>query len=180
MQAKEPKHTFNVFKILDLHLYFSTSLPSSYIWLKIFFCPLQVSNLVSLTSEWMLPSLKYPIICLENGQIPWKDSQLSVKTAGIQDEMWLWDNLNIKQEHYPTCLSYNIVFFFLMFLTLIILLPYLQFSCFYNFFSTDPPEMMDVGFTVLSETPNLTHLKLLLLHLFCVHDILQDKTQTRK
>ena len=122
MQATYPRCTCNILKILDLHLYFSTSVPSLYFWSKIFFCPLQISNLLSLTSEWMLPSLTYPITWLEHGKIPWEDSQLSVKTAGIQGEMWLWD-LNIKQEHNPTWLSYIIIFFFLMFLTHIILLP---------------------------------------------------------
>jgi hypothetical protein len=77
-----------------------------------------ISNLVSLAYEWMLSSLKYPITCLEDGQIPWKDSQLSVKTTGIRDEMWLWD-LNIKQEHYPTGLNYITIFLF-MFLTYLI------------------------------------------------------------
>ena len=116
MQAKYPRCIRNILKSLDLHLCFSTSVPSLYFWSKIFFVYCKSSIYCLLTPEWMLPSLTYPITCLKHGQIPCEDSQLSVKIAGIQGVMWLWD-LNIKQEHNPTWLSYIIIFFFLMFLT---------------------------------------------------------------
>lgn len=118
-----------------------------------------------MTGGWTNPMRRLTIVS-QNSWYPGRDvtlGQPQYKTGALP---------NLTQLHYHFLLSHVSDTYYTSTIPVVF--------CFYNFISTDPSEMMDEDFTVLSETSNWTHLKLLLLHLFCVHDILQGKTQTRK